>query len=70
MPVLPHTDTGEAPVSAEDDQNLRRRVFCDCECRVAAVVDAPSITAPAPAGYVANPGLVADHCIVIDGPDG
>ncbi|PPA60748.1 hypothetical protein [Micromonospora chalcea] len=27
--VLPHADPGETTVSAEDDQNVRHRVFCD-----------------------------------------
>ncbi|MEV0723815.1 hypothetical protein AB0I37_13655 [Micromonospora purpureochromogenes] len=27
--VLPQTDPGETTVSAEDDQNVRHRVFCD-----------------------------------------
>ncbi|RGC65425.1 hypothetical protein C5N14_28525 [Micromonospora sp. MW-13] len=27
--MLPHADPGETTVSAEDDQNVRHRVFCD-----------------------------------------
>ncbi|MEV0154238.1 hypothetical protein AB0H57_10925 [Micromonospora sp. NPDC050686] len=27
--ILPQTDPGETTVSAEDDQNVRHRIFCD-----------------------------------------
>ncbi|SCE99092.1 hypothetical protein [Micromonospora mirobrigensis] len=45
--LLPQTDPGETTVSAEDDQNVRHRVFCDLlltggrRCLLAADHDGP-----------------------------